>query len=277
MNAAVTGGGNRGPGMERITSTSNPKIRHLSELRAKPKARRETGTFLVEGERLVLDTPPEFLEEIYVTSEVYERLKAQLSERTDKENVVLLSAEAMAKASDTKSPQGIMALVRQPVWRREDLLADPALLLVLENIQDPGNLGTMLRTAEAAGAGGVILSAGCADLFSPKAVRATMSAVFRVPFVTEQNIPAAVLSLQKKGVRVYAACLHGYSSSYETRDYRSPCAFVIGNEAKGLCEDTIRAADERVFIPMAGEIESLNAAVSAGILMYEAARQRGFR
>ena len=147
------------------------------------------------------------------------------------------------------------------------------LLLILEDIQDPGNLGTMFRTAEAAGATGILMSRGTVDVFNPKTVRSTMSSIFRMPFVVEEDFHGALRRLQEEGIRLFAACLDG-SRSYERADCRGACGFLIGNEGNGLTKETIRIADERIHIPMEGRIESLNAAMSAGILLYEAARQR---
>ncbi|MBR3188820.1 MAG: RNA methyltransferase [Lachnospiraceae bacterium] len=147
------------------------------------------------------------------------------------------------------------------------------LLLVLEDIQDPGNLGTIFRTAEAAGATGIIMSRGTVDLFHPKVVRATMSAIFRMPFYISNDLCSEVCALREKGIRSYAAHLGG-KRIYDELPLTQGCAFLIGNEGNGLTEALTAQADEKIIIPMAGSAESLNAAMAAGILMYEAARQR---
>ena len=259
--------------MKEITSAGNAAVRDLVRLREKSSERRASGTFIAEGERLVLDTPPAFLQEIYATRDVYDRLADRLPER-----VTILSGAAMAKASGTQSPQGILAVVSRPTWNLSDLVSGQApLVVMLEDIQDPGNLGTILRTAEAAGVSGVVLTKGTVDVFNPKTVRATMSSVFRVPFITAENLPEVIREFRKQyGIRTHAASLDADGRTYVREDYCGPCAFVIGNEGNGLSADTAAAADDTVYIPMAGRIESLNAAVSASILMYEAARQRNF-
>ena len=264
------------PDMKEITSAGNAAVRQLVRLREKSSERRASGTFIEEGERLVLDTPPAFLREIYITREAYERLEDRLPGSAA---VTILSEAAMAKASGTQSPQGVLAVVSRPTWDLSDLVSGQApLVVMLEDIQDPGNLGTIFRTAEAAGAGGVVLTKGTVDLFNPKTVRATMSSLFRVPFVTAENLPEVIRGFRKQyGIRTHAACPDADALSYTAADYRGPCAFAIGNEGNGLSADTAAAADDTVYIPMAGRIESLNAAVSASILMYEAARQRNFR
>lgn len=265
--------------MEEITSASNSRVRRLVLLRQKAKERRQSQSFVIEGERLVLDAPTEQLEEVYITRAALDRVGERIKPLEGK--LILLSEDAMAKAADTISPQGILAVARQPQYILQDLLGDRTsrengrapLLLILEDIQDPGNLGTMFRTAEAAGVTGILMSRGTVDVFNPKTVRSTMSSVFRMPFVVTEDFHVALRELQEKGIRLYAACLQE-SRSYDRETYLGSCGFLIGNEGNGLTEETIRLADARIHIPMEGSIESLNAAMSAGILMYEALRQR---
>ena len=265
--------------MEEITSASNSRVRRLVLLRQKAKERRQSQSFVIEGERLVLDAPAEQLEEVYITRAALDRVGERI--RPLKGKLILLSEDAMAKAADTISPQGILAVARQPQYILQDLLGERSsredgrapLLLILEDIQDPGNLGTMFRTAEAAGVTGILMSRGTVDVFNPKTVRSTMSSVFRMPFVVTEDFHGALRGLQEKGIRLYAACLQE-SRPYDRETYLGPCGFLIGNEGNGLTEETIRLADARIHIPMEGSIESLNAAMSAGILMYEALRQR---
>ena len=147
------------------------------------------------------------------------------------------------------------------------------LLLVLEDIQDPGNLGTIFRTAEAAGATGIVMSRGTVDIFHPKVVRATMSAVFRMPFYISNDLCAEISAFRERGIRSYAAHLGG-KRAYDELPLSKGCAFLIGNEGNGLSEELTAQADEKIIIPMAGGAESLNAAMAAGILLFEAARQR---
>ena len=150
---------------------------------------------------------------------------------------------------------------------------NPPLLPVLEDIQDPGNLGTIFRTAEAAGATGIVMSRGTVDIFHPKVVRATMSAVFRMPFYISNDLCAEISAFRERGIRSYAAHLGG-KRAYDELPLSKGCAFLIGNEGNGLSEELTAQADEKIIIPMAGGAESLNAAMAAGILLFEAARQR---
>lgn len=265
--------------MEEITSASGSTVKGLVLLRQKASKRRQSQSFLIEGERLVLDTPEEYLEKIYLTRKAWERIGEMLQRRGLEERTVLFSEEAMDKAADTKAPQGVLAVARQPQHTMEELLQssglEPPLLLLLEDIQDPGNLGTMFRSAEAAGVNGIIMSKGTADVFNPKVVRSTMSALFRMPFVYVPDLPETMRQLRQCGIVLYAACLEG-SVPYTEADLRKGAGILIGNEGNGLTAPVQELADGRIRIPMAGQIESLNAAISAGILMYEAARQRGF-
>jgi TrmH family RNA methyltransferase len=176
--------------------------------------------------------------------------------------------------SDTRTPQGILSVVEMPEYQLEQMLAqEHTLLLILEDIQDPGNLGTMLRTGEGAGVTGVIASGGTVDLYNPKTIRSTMGSIYRVPYLAAEDLEGMIRRIKDKGVALYAAHLQG-SVSYETPDYTTACGFLIGNEGNGLTEKTARLADTYVRIPMAGKVESLNAAVSASLLMYECNRQR---
>ena len=263
---------------DKITSMTNPRIRRLVELRKKAKLRRETGLFIIEGTRLCMDTPERFLEEVYVTEEWLRAAAPADAEKIQRFRPVVLAEEVMAKAADTGTPQGILCAARMPVWTRQDLLGGPdgtpaPLLLVLEDVRDPGNLGTIFRTAEAAGATGILMSRGTVDLFNPKVVRATMSAIFRMPFVISEDLICDLGDLRERGIVSYAAHLRG-KRPYDELPLTQGTAFLIGNEANGLSDSLTDAAAEKIIIPMAGGAESLNAAMAAGILLFEASRQR---
>ena len=146
-------------------------------------------------------------------------------------------------------------------------------LLLLENIQDPGNLGTMFRAGEGAGVTGIVMNARCVDIFSPKTIRSTMGSILRVPFYITNDLASVIQKCRQAQVTVYAAHLGG-ESYYDSFDYRKGTAFLIGNEGNGLTEEIAGCADEYVKIPMEGQVESLNAAMAAGLLMYEVNRQR---
>lgn len=260
-----------------ITSLTNPKIKRLVQLKNKGKLRREEKVFLVEGSRMFRELPEEAVLELYVTEHFLDGSKDSEVERKLQKFRNLcetVSEEVFARISDTVTPQGILAVVRQMEYTLEDVLKkDRPLLLVTEDIQDPGNLGTMFRTAEAAGVDGIIMSRDTVDIYNPKTVRATMGAIFRMPFLYADSLTEVMDILKKRDITVYAAALH-HSVSYTEADYCKGSAVLIGNEGNGLRQETVELASQAVSIPMQGKVESLNASISAAVILYEATRQR---
>ena len=212
-----------------ITSTSNAQIKELAKLQKKSRLRDEKGIFLVEGPRMTEEIPAERIEKVYA-SESFAKKNKEFLEKLQAP-VELLTDTVFAYVSDTKTPQGILAIVKRLNYTMNDLMQvknqKAPHLVVLDNLQDPGNLGTIFRTAEAAGVTGILLSKDCVDVYNPKVIRSTMGAVF-----------------------------------------------LIGNEGNGLRDEVADCADCLIRIPMEGEAESLNAAVAAAVLMFEAGRQR---
>lgn len=257
-----------------ITSAANQRIKNVAQLLKSAKERKKQGVFVAEGVHMFLETPGELLSEVYVSEAFLCRADAKQLLDGKRAAFEVVSEEAFFRLSDTVTPQGILCVVKKPEYELLKLLEkDDALLLILENIQDPGNLGTMLRTAEGAGVSGVILNKGCVDLFSPKVVRSTMGSVYRVPYFITGNLSETLRELKRRKVTVYAA--HGRARAfYDAFDFCKSCAFIIGNEGGGITKETLGFADECLKIPMGGQLESLNAAMAAGIFMYEANRQR---
>lgn len=256
-----------------INSTANKQVRRVANLVKKARARREEGLYVVEGLRMCRELSPDQTEILYLSeSFLKEEEHRKLTEGFTWETV---SDQVMKVMADTQSPQGILALVRRREWTLEEILERPGtpLLMVLETVQDPGNLGTILRAGEGAGITGLIMNTGTADIYNPKVIRSTMGSIYRVPFVYAEDLGEACSMIKKRGIRLFAAHLEG-SEEYDRENYTGPCGFLIGNEAKGLTEETAALADARIRIPMAGQVESLNAAVAASILMFETARQR---
>ncbi len=259
-----------------ITSTSNGKVKRLVNLKKKRKARDEENVFLVEGIRMFREVPVQKLREVYVSETFYKKEKAVVDEMTAKSRAVteLLSDTVFSYVSDTKTPQGILCVVEQMNYSQAQVLAgEIPHLLVLDNLQDPGNLGTILRTAEGAGVTGIVLSKDCVDVYNPKVIRSTMGSVYRMPFYYTEDLPASIACIKEKGITTYAAHLDG-RADYDREDYKKPCAFFIGNEGSGLRDEIAAAADIYIKIPMSGQVESLNAAVAAAVLMFEVRRQR---
>ncbi len=204
----------------------------------------------------------------------HNRLMDYLTENGLEDCYEVVADNVFKSASDTQTPQGILALVKMPHYEIADLMqGDKTMLLCLESVQDPGNLGTMVRTGEGAGVTGVLMNATTVDLFNPKTIRSTMGSIYRIPFVVAEDFAAAITEVKAQGVALYAAHLRG-TGQYDDKDYTGPCGFMIGNEGNGLTDETAGLASDYIKIPMEGQVESLNAAMSAGILMYECNRQR---
>jgi len=267
---------------------TNAKIKEIRKLNEKTKARREAGLFVIEGPKMFMEAPLEWVKEVYVTREFLDRVDREsaadadtagsslrISEMIGWLETEVITPEQMTKISDTQTPQGILCVMEAPSYELDDILSHKGrsngdnrkLVMVLEDIQDPGNLGTIFRTAEGAGASGIILSEGCVDIYNPKTVRATMGSLYRMPFIYSHELSETIGKLKSAGLTVYAAHLKG-ECSYDEIDY-SDSAFLIGNEGNGLKDETAALADTYIRIPMEGSLESLNASVAASVLMYE--------
>ena len=255
-----------------ITAASNQRVKNLINLIQKAKARREQDVFITEGVKMFLEAEPDKIKEVYVSESFYE--KGTVREKIEQCNYEILSDELFRKVSDTQTPQGVLCVIKQYHYKLEDLFQKEApLFLIVEDIQDPGNLGTMIRTAEGAGVDGIIMTKGTVDIYNPKTIRSTMGSVYRMPFFYTEDLLGVMEKLQDRKVTLYAAHLKG-NQFYHQLDFKGGTAFLIGNEGNGLKEETAKAADVYMKIPMEGKVESLNAAVASVILMYEAARQR---
>ncbi len=235
------------------------------------KTRYEQRVFVAEGLKLFLEAPKERVRGVYVSESFLESGGGDKIPGDCPYEIV--SDRVFSAVSDTKTPQGILCLVEMEEHSLDGMAGEDALILALEDIRDPGNLGTMLRAGEGAGATGVILGGATVDAYHPKVVRAAMGSLFRVPFLATRDLPGCVMELRRRGVCVYAARLDG-ASYYGDPDYAGPTCFLIGNESKGLGEAVAGLADGSVRIPLEGRAESLNAAVAAALLLYEANRQR---
>ncbi len=278
-------------GMERrvITSLTNDTVKYIEKLKKKASFRREEGCFVVEGIRMIREVPENRRILLFLTEDASRQHPelASWCERTE-----LVSPQVLQKLSDTETPQGMLAVVSmsdrapsaEPARDAEPTCtAEPArdaeptrtaepLYLVLDGLQDPGNVGTLIRTAEAVGATEVLMSRNTADPYSPKVVRSTMGTIFRVSVRITEDLPSAIEELKKKGVVIFGTHLSG-TDFYEA-DLTGPAAFLIGNEGNGLSEAVAATADRLLKIPMEGKVESLNAAVSGSVVAYEAYRQR---
>ena len=256
-----------------ITSPQNTQVKNIIKLNQKAKARREQGLFVAEGRKMFLEAPTDWVEKVYVAQSMEEdETVMQKARGLDWE---LVADPVFRQMSDTQTPQGVLTVLRQPAYNMEEFLKkENPLFVVLEDLQDPGNAGTIFRTGEGAGVDGVFLTRTSVDITNPKVIRATMGSIYRMPFLYVESVVSLKKKLQDRGIRFFAAHLHG-KNVYHEEAYRGGTAFLIGNEGKGLTEEASAAADCLIRIPMCGQVESLNAAMAAGILMYEALRQRG--
>lgn len=255
-----------------ITATSNKRIKWLVSITEKAKERRKEQAFVVEGGKMFEEADEKYIREVYVSESYIE--KNGISDKLQRVGFETVSDEVFKKISDTKAPQGILCVMNQYKYALEDLLnKDNPVLVLLEDIQDPGNLGTILRTGEGAGIDGVIMTKDTVDIYNPKTIRATMGSIYRMPFLYVDSLQEVIGKLQEKGILVYAAHLKG-NEYYDNFDFKKGTAFLIGNEGNGLKKETADLADAYLKIPMEGKVESLNAAIATSLLMYETYRQR---
>jgi TrmH family RNA methyltransferase len=252
-----------------ITSSQNPKIKLARALTGRPKERREAGAFLAEGVRLVeeaVNSNWSFRFVLY-SDELSERGKKLVEKLEEKKSEVEKVENSLLQSlSETETSQGIIAVVD---LKQLPITNSPDFILVPDSIRDPGNLGTLLRTADASGVQAVLIPPETTDAFAPKVVRAGMGAHFRLPIY---SIGWNEIVGKLEGLKVYLADMNG-RSCWET-DFRQPLALIVGGEAEGASDEARQLANAFVKIPMAGKAESLNAAVAGSVLMFEVLRQR---
>jgi TrmH family RNA methyltransferase len=259
---------------EPITSSDNRWLKRFRRALRQGETS-EDGLVGIEGARLVEDALRSGIHvAAMLVSASGEGYMESLQALLPREAALLRTTDRLfGGVADTQTPQGIAALVRPHAAQFEDLVRGLGLVVVLAGVQDPGNVGTILRSAEAFGASGVIAAKGTAHPFSPKAMRASAGSALRVPLFAGLALPVALAQLRMAGLRLYAASLRGTLPAARA-DLRAPCALVIGNEGAGVPADVERSVDALLQIPMDAPVDSLNAAVAASVLLYEAARQR---
>lgn len=246
-----------------IISKSNEFIKHIKSLSQK-KYRDESREFIVEGIKLVKEALEEKIniKKVVICEELFK-------EKIDFENIEYVDEKVFKYISETETPQGILAVVEQ----RENNDEEGDIIFALDNVQDPGNLGTIIRTLDCAGINSLILSGGCADLYNSKVVRSTMGAIFRVNIIRNQDFKEKLLELKDKGYKIIVTSLDTDKNLYDL-NFEERCIIVIGNESKGVGDEVMQIADIKTKIPMLGKTESLNAGVAASIIAYEVVRQR---
>lgn len=249
--------------MEHITSLKNPKVTAWKSLKER-KGRKETGCFLVEGRKM---TEEALASAFPVEAVLVDADRAGEFSLPTSVPVYTMPAHVLSAVCDTKTPQGIAAVVRMA-----EVPLSGKRLVAMDGVQDPGNVGTIVRTADAAGFDGVLLSAQCADVFSPKVLRATMGSIFRMGIRVTEDLPGLLRQMVAQGASVLSSQLDG-TAFYQMGQVVPPFVLVIGSEGNGVTEEVKAVATHRVKLPMRGGAESLNAAVAAGIMMYELTRE----
>lgn len=258
--------------MDVIKSKDNKTIKYISKLISSSKFRREESRFVTEGVRLCEEALKNnaHIDFLVCSVSAYDKYSDIVSKLSDSaKNTLLVEDRIFSALSDTKTPQGVLCVVKTLDKRFcFDTIRENGILLALDSIQDPSNLGTILRTADALGVSGVVLSSGCCDVFSPKVVRGSMGAVFRVPFYITGNLPEFITDFNKYG-KTYACVLDDLALTINEVEFNTPCMSVIGNEGNGISKEVISACTNKLYIPMHNNAESLNAAVAASIIMWE--------
>ncbi len=257
-----------------ISSISNQQVKEITKLQKQPKYRKASSLFIAEGFKMLKEAAENgCLVKTYISEFVLEKKYESLEWLCKEFPYETVSDQVFRQLSGTVTTQGILGIVKQPSYSITDILDDKKhIWLLLDDIRDPGNLGTIMRTAEGAGMSAVIMGKGTADLFNPKTVRSTMGAIFRMPFVYVDDITEIIKQIKDNGYSVYGTAMKG-SITYDMADYTKGAGIVIGNEANGIQDSVLECITGSINIPMDGKLESLNAAVAAAVVMYEAARQ----
>lgn len=258
-----------------ISSSSNNQVKQIALLMKKAKARDEQGVYVVEGIKMFEEAITEgVLVKAYFSESYYKNRMEEIHGYGETLSYEILSDSIFGQISETMTPQGVLGIVRMKSYDISELIKgkNPSILM-LEDIRDPGNLGTMIRTAEGAGISGIILNQTSVDVYNPKVIRSTMGSIYRLPVIVAEDFQATIRQMKEEGIEIFAGHLSG--KLYDSENgFLGKCAILIGNEANGLSDEVSQLADSRIRIPMAGKVESLNAAVAAAVLMYEISRQR---
>ncbi len=249
-----------------ITSSSNPRIKEIKELLKKKSARNSKGKFIVEGLRGVKEIPTNkvTIETLVVGNKISEELYKDIHCK----EILEVDSKILDDVTDTINSQGILAIVAKPNVSLENI-DTTGNILILENLQDPGNLGTIIRSAHAFNFKSVLLTKGTVDLYSPKVVRATMSSLFYVDVVTDHEISEYIEYLKQKDIKIYVTALKDDAKSIKDIEFDKNQALIIGNEGNGVSDYCLNNSDCAMIIPMPGAAESLNASIAASICMYE--------
>lgn len=254
-----------------VTSKDNPNIKRLRKLISSKKERLNQGLFVIEGIRSLKEAIKEHivLSEVFFSESAYEKYQSIADEAAAADSIFVISNELADKITDSVSTQGVFALA--PVVHKDISLLDSGAkrILILDNLQDPGNLGTILRTADAVGIDAVILCENCCELYNPKVIRSTAGSVFRLNIIVCGGFEEVCKAIKNTGAEVFAAVVDRDAEHITKLDFPKRCAVVIGNEGNGIPTDHANLCDRRITVDMRGNTESLNASVAAAIILWE--------
>lgn len=252
---------------EYISSAANPKVKFVKSLLQK-KNRIKNKLYTVEGIKSVKDAcmAKADIQMIFISDDF-----SEFCSDFDEYSCYIVTRTIFDSLCDTQTPQGVLAVISMHYRKLE--YQKEKMYICCDEVKDPGNLGTIIRTADAAGFGGVLLSCGCADLYSPKTVRSSMGSFFHIP-VYENITPEDIKKMKSDGFQLYCGALSEDTVDYTEADYLSPFVICVGNEANGISSEMLELADKTVKIPISGGAESLNVGIASAILMYEAVRSR---
>ena len=260
--------------MQIISSKENEHIKYIKKLKEK-KFRDETNEFLIEGIKLVKEAilEKQDIKQIVICDDCEKSINITKEEMYNiaKYNCIYVTKKVFETLADVKSPQGILAVVKKKI-ENEKINFKEDIIVVLDDIQDPGNLGTILRTVDSIGLTQIVVSKNTADVFNPKVVRSTMGAIFRVNIIKSDNLKNTLQEIKKQGFEIVVSHLNTKNNIYNL-NYKNK-VIVIGNEANGVKQEIVEIADKKIKIPMLGKTESLNASVATGIILYEYVRQK---
>ena len=254
-----------------LTASSNPQIRQLQKWQSKASARREDGIFLAEGLRLVSEAPPQLVRKLYLSEHLAAQDVPELALLVRSVPCETVADDLFPRISSTQTPQGVLAVLDRPSYSESDVFSvKNPLFLVCETLQDPGNLGTIFRSAEAAGVSALLLSSDSVDPFSPKVVRSTMGAIFRQR-VLQLELPYLADFLREQELPLYGAALAEDAEDIRNLELHRT-ALAVGSEGRGLSAEILALCEKKIIIPMQPDSESLNAAAAATVLMWEQTR-----
>ncbi|MCT4543348.1 MAG: RNA methyltransferase [Vallitalea sp.] len=257
-----------------ITSLQNSKIKKIIQITSKSKYRKKEGLFIVEGKKMIDEVDNNKIDEIIISESFAVNEVHYITKLKDKKiHIEIVSDSIMKHISNAVTPQGIMGVIKICTIPLDIVVDENPFIIILENIQDPGNLGTIIRTADAVKASGVIISKGSVDVYNPKVVRSTMGSIFRVPILEGRDIEKDIEMLKDNKIEILACNLKGSINIYDC-NLTKGIAVLIGNEGNGLSDNITKLASKNIKIPMIGQAESLNAGVATSIISYEVLRQR---